>query len=135
MSSQSVPSVQKQKPALQLLLVIGIVLYVYSPMLDHWLGHDYYARPHTHIDLPGNLSTGIFAQNQIEIDDHHPEHSEPEDYVLCLLDINTLLYAPLDDNVVLIVQNVPLIFDIFPYLVTGSTVYLPSLDPPPRIYA
>ena len=114
---------------------MGIVLYVYSPMLDHWLGHGYYARPHTHIYLPKTISTEFSTQYHVETEDYHSENSEDEDYILCLLDINALFYVALDVNVVLIVQNVPLIFDLFPYLVTGSTVYLPSLDPPPRIYS
>ena len=102
-------------------------------MLDHWLGHEYYSRPHTPVHLPENIFTEISTQDHAEIEHHHSGHSEHEENVLCLLDINALFFVVLDVNIVLIMKTVPLIFDLFPYLVKGSNVYLSSLDPPPRI--
>ena len=118
-----------------MLLVFGVVLYIYSPLLDHWLDNDHYIRPHTHIHLSENILTNVSTQNHREIEGHFSENSDHEENILCMLDIKTLIYALLNVNAVLIVENVPLIFDLFPYYMQGSTVYLPLLDPPPRIYA
>jgi hypothetical protein len=107
---------------------MGIVLYVYSPLLDHWLGHAHYARPHIHIHLSDNVVT-------VETEGHFAENGDHEEDVLCVLDIEALFFVVLNVYVALIVQNVPLIFDLFPYSLQGSPIYLSSLDPPPRIYA
>ena len=135
LQSQLVLLAQKLKSGLHLLLMIGIVLYVYSPMLDHWFGSDTYTRPHTHIHLSANILVESPAPNSFEVEDDHSENSESQEFILCSLDINTLFCVTPDANVFLIVQKIPLIFDLFPYLVMGSSVFLASLDPPPRIYS
>jgi hypothetical protein len=108
--------------------MIGIVLYVYSPLLDHWLGHKYYARPHTHIHLPENIVT-------LETEGHFSENDDHEEDVVCVLDIEALFFIVLIVYAPLIIQNAPLIFDLFPYYLQSSTISLSSLDPPPRIHA
>lgn len=135
LQSQSAPLAQKQIFGLHLLLVMGIILYVYSPLLDHWLGAEHYVRPHTHAYLPETISTEISTLYHFDAENHLSTDGDHEENILCSLDIKTLLYVVLNVNVILIVQNVPLIFDIFPHYVGGSSVYLPSLDPPPRIFS
>ncbi len=134
MLSQLAPSAQKQKSYLHLLLVIGVFLYVYTPILDHQLGSEYYVRPHTHISIFTHTST-LHLEDTENLFLGNGEHSDHEENVLCLLDIKTLVYVPFNISVALIVQYIPLIFDLLPYYMQGSTIYLPSLDPPPRIYS
>lgn len=131
--SSSVPLTQKQKSSLHLLLVFGIVLYVYTPLLDHWLEREHYTRPHTHIHLPESFVIGDIEDYFIgDIEDYFSKHSDHQEGILCLLDIKTLIYVIPNINVVFVVQDIPLVFGLTPYSVHASNIYLPSLDPPPK---
>lgn len=129
-------SSQKSKIGLHLLLVFGVVLYLFSPLLDHWLGFENYTRPHTHIHLSENASTHLHTFGQ-EAGDHMSGDAGHDDGFLCLLDINALFYVALNISVTesdCAVQNTPLIFDLSPSYLQVSTIYFSSLDPPPRSY-
>ena len=119
---------QKQKTPLHLLLVIGIILYVYLPLLDHWLEHEHYARPHTHIHLPEDTFYGKTGRLFLE-------HQASEESALCLLDIKTLICVLPNVNIVLTLQDVLLNFGLPFYQVYVAAIYLPLLDPPPRSFA
>ena len=123
--SPSVPLAQKQKTSLHLLLVIGVILYIYTPLLDHRLDREYYTRPHIHIHLHESFSIKATEDRFLEHDDH-------QEGILCLLDIKTLAYIIPSVNAIFVVQDVPLVFGLTPYSITVSNIYLPLLDPPPK---
>jgi hypothetical protein len=127
--------VKKLKIGFHLMMVATIFLYLYSPLLDHWLGLEAYARPHTHIDV----ATSILTENSDPHQSHSENHSNGhQEGVLCLLDINALLSLALDittdPNWFLdFVRNTSLVFDLHtPYSLVPS-IHLTSLDPPPRL--
>lgn len=132
MRSQPMGLRRKQKTWLHLILAVGMFVYLYSPLLDHWAGHETYARPHTHIHVEN-----IFAQYPVvETNVHVSEHGEHEEGVLCLLDINALFSVIFYFNAgesICTIQNSQLVFDLLPPYQQVSAIYLSSLDPPPRI--
>jgi hypothetical protein len=125
------------KSGLHLLLAAAILFYLYSPLLDHWLGHESYARPHTHYHITADILAVTPDYHKL-FSTHQPDtHDDHEEEVLCLLDINALsiaLYTTISPNWFLdFAHNAPLTFELYaPYFLTAS-VYLSSLDPPPRI--
>lgn len=132
MRLQTISLVQKQKTWLHLLLVAGIFLYFYSPLLDHWSGNETYIRPHTHIEVT-NVSPQQHSDDSTAHASEHDEHDE--EGVLCSLDLNALFSTVpcLSATPNFIIQSVSLIFDLFPAYQQVSAIYLSSLDPPPRI--
>ena len=127
---------QKTKLGLHLFLVVGIVFYLFTPLLEHWLGYENYARPHTHIHFVDEASSTIFGLSQFEHEEHFTEAEEHEAGFLCLLNINALFYVALNFNAPLTactIQNSTLIFDLSLTYLQVSTIYLSSLDPPPRL--
>ena len=126
---------QKQKNGLHLLLVLGIISYLFSPLMDHWLGHDTHTRPHTHVSFPENNFITIAPLLLLETSEHFPENSEHEEGFLCVLDVNALFFAAIDVSLVptrCMIRNAPFIFDFFHCYVKVTPIYLLSLDPPPR---
>jgi hypothetical protein len=127
---QTVPPFgHKQRIWLHLLLVAGIFVYLYSPLLDHRLG--VYTRAHTHIH---------FAENMLTNMGHHHENGDEtglhEEGVLCLLDFASQLSILLHFDVLFVEQIVyqaSLVFDAVPTYLWVSSIHLSSLDPPPRI--
>ena len=127
---------RKQKTYLHLLLVLGMFIYLYSPLLDHWLGFEIYARPHTHLHVSKDIIRQISFGHETDlsglvIDQEQHEHEEG---VLCFLDIDALLAILLAFNIAShtqLVQHLPLISKLVPVCNDVSIIYLPSLDPPP----
>ena len=112
-------------------------MYLFSPLLDHWLGSENYGRPHTHVHLSESASTILLNTFGPETEDHFAEDNEHEDSYLCLLDINALFYVALNVNnmgSVFAVQNSPLIFDLSALYLQVSGIYLSAVDPPPRSF-
>jgi hypothetical protein len=132
---KAAPLVKKQKIGLHLLLVAVIFFYLYSPLLDHWLGVESYTRPHTHLYFSTNILTEIPDQSEIHWENHSEGHQEG---VLCFLDINALLSIALYVTITLdwfldFAHNSSFVFNHWvPYFLAAS-IYLSSLDPPPRI--
>lgn len=124
---------KKQETGLHLLLVAAVLVYLFSPLLDHWLGNDAFARPHTHIYLSENHLPSQFRHAEDTADGHaiNDEHAE---FILCLLDINAFLAIALINTGLansLVEKNI-LVFGLpLPYLPT-ETISLSSLDPPPQ---
>lgn len=121
---------------LHLLLVAGILLYVYSPFLDHWLDKDVYSRPHTHI----NIAAPGLAQQSLLPDAtdaaSHGEHGEHDDGYICLLNIDALLSLLLSIFIApqtLISVPDTLAAELAHTYFDVTIVYLSSLDPPPTI--
>lgn len=124
------PFVQKQQVWLHLLLVVGIFVYLYSPLLDHWSG-TVHTRPHTHIQIAESAAAKIGHQH--ENDDEADLHEEG---VLCLLDFTTQLSVLLQLELLPVEQfmyQISLVFDVVPSYILLSSIHLSSLDPPPRI--
>lgn len=127
------------KRFLHLFLVLQVFLYLYSPLLDHWLGNETHARLHTHVHVSNNITPQFSlhhkphsSENMVE-QEHHEHHEEG---VLCLLDIDVLLALLLAFDIVPQAQlghHQPLAFELVPYYFRVSIVYLASLDPPPTI--
>lgn len=135
---RSVPRREQPNTWLHLLLAAGILLYLYSPFLDHWLGKDVYSRPHTHVHVADGALSQLLQLRMIDAaGDHsdHGEHDEHDDGFLCLLDIDALLSllhtfsVPSPDSVS--PHNV-LVGGLAPTCLDVSLIYLGSLDPPPN---
>ena len=138
MGLQTASFVRKQKACLHFLLVLGVFLYLYSPLLDHWLGNEVYARPHTHV----HISEDITSQYSLH---HEPDSAgytaaqdqhEHEEGFLCFLDIDAVLALLLAFNMVAqaqLVQHSPLVSELVPFYLPVSILHLSSLDPPPTI--
>ena len=136
MSLRAAPSAKKQKAWLHLLLVAGIFLYLYSPLLDHWLGNGAHSRPHTHTHVARNVileATHFHESTSVE---KLSEHGEHEEGVLCMLDIDALLALVLTFTSappIPLEPQQPLIIGSAPSYLGVSIIYLSSLDPPPNI--
>ncbi len=103
-------------------MVMGVFLYLYSPFLDHWLGNEVYARPHTHTH---------FSEDADQ--DQHDQHEEG---FLCFLDIDMLLALLLAFNIEPspnLGQHLHLIFKLAHFYFQVSLIELASPDPPPNI--
>lgn len=113
-------------------------MYLYGPLLDHWLGSEVYTRPHTHV----HVSKDIISQSPLH---HEPDssvysvdknHHEHEEGILCFLDIDALLALLLVFNIApqaQLVQQTPLVFEMIHVYHQVSIIHLTSLDPPPNI--
>lgn len=136
MRTQTFPlNVHKQQVWLHLLLVVGIFVYLYSPLLDHWLG-SMQTRPHTHIHITGNSVVEIVHSYEDAATENGDGVAVLEQGVLCLLDLATQLaiLLHLDDLFVeQIVYRASLVFAALPTFLWVSPIHLSSLDPPPRI--
>ena len=78
---------------LHLLLVVGTFAYMFSPLLDHWLGNDAQVRAHNH--TPISLSVAGF-DDPAPFDQHDPHHNSDEHHIegfICTLDL-TLYLVP-----------------------------------------
>ena len=126
--------IKKQKFWLHILLIASIPVYLFSPLLDHWLGNESYARPHTHIHVSEN---GFAAQlHHFEAAaDGHDEHAEHEELFFCVLDLNAFFAIALINTGLtncLVQKNILTSGLPLPYLQI-ETIFLSFLDPPPRI--
>ena len=129
---------RKQNTCLHLFLVAGIFLYLYSPVLDHWLGNEAYPRPHTHVHISGGSISQLSLDQEpdlsgFSVDQTRQEHEEG---VLCFLNIDaplTLLLAFDMVPPVQLVQHLPLVFELVPFYFPVSIIHLSALDPPPTI--
>ena len=86
--------------------------------------------------LVDEASTTIFELDQFETEAHFAEDEEHEAGLICLLNLNALFYVAFNFNAPLTtcsIQTASLIFDLSPIYLQVSTIYLSSLDPPPRI--
>jgi hypothetical protein len=122
------------KIGLHLLLAAGILFYLYSPLLDHWLGHGAHSRPHNHVHLTHSFTLEEAHLHEAEPAGRHDAAGE-EEGVLCYLDLDLLLalvflfdapHAPL-------AQQDSLVFASSPASAGVSLVYLTALDPPPNL--
>jgi hypothetical protein len=117
-----------------LFLVLGIFSYLYSPLLDHWLGNEVYARPHTHVHVSKDTISQFSLHHEPDLSGNsvEQEQHEHEEGVLCLLDIEALLALLLAFNIAIqaqLVQQLPLVFELVPFYFPVSIIYLSSLDP------
>lgn len=136
MRLHAAPSAKKQNTCLHLLLVAGVFLYLYSPFLDHWLGNEAYARPHTHTHFSETVISQISHHSETDSSRYSAHQDQHKEGVLCFLDIDALLGLLLDFNVVphaQHLQHLPLVFELVPFYLHVSTIYLSLLDPPPNI--
>ncbi len=83
MNKQAITSRHQSSIWLHLFFVAGVVLYLYSPFIDHWFGLDTQSRPHTHVAVP--------TFYQMPFDHEHEEHVESESPFLCSLNIDAVL--------------------------------------------
>ena len=121
-----------------LFLVLGIFLYLYSPLLDHWLGNEVHVRPHTHVHVSNDILSQLSPHHDTDSSGYSVEKDqhEHEEGVICFLDIDALSALLLAFNITLQaqpVQHLPLVFELVSFYFRVSIVYLPSLDPPPTI--
>ena len=138
MGQQTALAMKKRNSCLHLLLVAGIFLYLYSPLLDHWLGNEAYARPHTHVHISDDVISQISLDQEHDlsgflIDQTQQEHEEG---VLCFLNIDAPLALLLAFHMapqVQLVQHLPLVFELVPFYFPVSIIHISSLDPPPTI--
>jgi hypothetical protein len=116
--------------------VAGIFLYLYSPLLDHWLGNGTHSRPHSHTQVASRIVLeGAHSLEHTSVATTG-EHGEHEEEVLCLLDIDALLALVLTvtgASPVSLEPQQPLVFGAFASYLDVSVIYLSSLDPPPNI--
>lgn len=137
MGRQTASFVWKRKTCLHLLLVMGVFLYLYSPFLDHWLGNETYARPHTHAHVFEDIVLQISPQHVTDSLGIHIDHDhQHEEGFLCFLDIDALLTLLLAFFIVpnaQFAQHPPLVFEIVYFYCQVSIIDLASLDPPPNI--
>jgi hypothetical protein len=127
---------EKLNTWLHFLLVAGVLVYLYSPLLDHLLDKDIYSRPHTHIYVAGNILPQLsqFRESDSLID--NSDQDEHDNGVICLLNIDTLLSLLLSIFIVpqtLLAPQDPLVVNLVTTYLDVSLIYLSSLDPPPNI--
>lgn len=127
----------KPRHWLHLLLVIGSITYLFSPLLDHWLGHGGSVRPHNHVPISHEIvghspeHAAFFTGFQLASHDH--EHDEG---FLCLLDFDLLFVAVLLVGAAWaggLIPRTPLASGVSPKSSHAFTLFLPCLVPPPRI--
>ena len=130
-------SISKEtKNGLHLFLAAVVFLYLYSPLLDHWLGFHTFARPHSHqhVDLDLLISVSTEDESSSEVDTI--AHEAHEEGVLCLLDINAVPIAlcfHIEANWFLsLAHDASLVFEPFTPYYLVSFVFLSSIKPPPR---
>ena len=127
---------RKQKTLLHLFLVAGLFLYLYSPLLDHWLGNESYARPHNHTHVSNEVTSQFAPHHDNDSLDHAIDQAHHEEGFLCSLDFDAHLALLLAFNVApqaSLVQHFSLFFELAPTYVPVSIIHLASLDPPPNI--
>ena len=126
---------KKLQTYLHLLLVMGIFLYLYSPLLEHLLGSEASARLHTHIHVSEDVISHLFPHDELDLSDDaaNQDPHEHEEGVLCLLDNNTVLLAFSMIPQAQIAHRLPLVSELVPFYFPVSIIYLSSLDPPPTI--
>ena len=122
------------KIGLHLLLAAGILFYLYSPLLDHWLGHGAHSRPHYHVHLAHSLTADTAHLHGAGPAGHHDAAGE-EEGVLCYLDLDLLLALVFlfDAPQAPLAQQDSLVFASSPASAGVSLVFLTALDPPPNL--
>lgn len=136
MRLQTASFVRKQKTNLHLLLVMGVFLYLYSPFLDHWLGNEAYARPHSHARVSEEILSQISPHHEIDSSKYAVDQDQHEEGVFCFLNIDALLALLLAFIIVSnaqLGQHPPLVFKLAHSVNQVSIIHLASLDPPPNI--
>lgn len=116
------------------LLIVGVLVYLFSPLLDHWLGHGGSARPHNHL-IVAEISLLEFAQPGHEQLMHSVADDNHDEGVLCLLDFNLLFAAILLVTIALgqlALPRFPLSFALLLPGLAVTNVALPGHYPPPR---
>ena len=127
---------RKMRAWLHLVLVAGIFLYLYSPLLDHWIGNDAHSRPHNHTHVALSELYETAHNHEVAVGGEHGEHKAHGDGVLCLLDIEaflSLVYTFVDAEPFPVEPHNSLVLSAFPAYSAISVIYLSSLDPPPNI--
>lgn len=136
MRIQTASFVKKQKPYLHLLLVFGVLLYLYSPFLDHWFGNEIHARPHTHAHVSRDRNPQFSPHHETDSLRHSVDQDSHEEGLFCLFDIDALLALLLAFDIVPNAQlerQPTIVFKLSPIYLHVSIIYLASLDPPPNI--
>lgn len=116
------------------LLIVGVFVYLFSPLADHWLGHGGNVRPHNHVVVAelNLIDYGHPGNEQLVNPDSEEGH---EASVICLLDFNLLFVAILLVAISLSqlsLPRFPFSFSLlFPQLMVVG-VELPGLYRPPR---
>ncbi len=136
MGLQTASFVKKQKTFLHSFLVLGLFLYLYSPLLDHWLGNETYARPHNHAFVSNDIVSQFTPHHDTDSLGNSVDQDRHAEGFLCSLDIDAHLALLLAFIVVphsQLVQHFSLFFEFSSVYFPVSIIYLASLDPPPNI--
>lgn len=136
MRLQTAPSAKKQNIYLHLLLVVVVFLYLYSPFLDHWLGNEAYARPHTHTHFSGSIPSQSSHHSETDSLGYSVDGDQHEEGILCFLNIDALLALLIAFSIVQDVQlgqHLPLVLGLFSFYFCVSIIHFCLLDPPPTI--
>lgn len=113
---------------LHLFLVAGIVLFVYTPFLDHSLGLGIETRQHQHVLL--SFSAEGLSETHIEHDDH-------DETYLCTLNLDAVLGLILGFEFISQLDFTPqntLSVAIAADYQRVATIFLPTIDPPPNSF-
>lgn len=116
------------------LLVVGVFVYLFSPLADHWLGHGGSVRPHHHavVSEISFIEFTHFGSDQLAQPVAGGDHGEG---VFCLLDFNLLFVAILLVTTSLgqhALPRFPLSFALFRPNLAVAAIDLPGHYPPPR---
>ncbi len=125
---------EQPKAWLHVLLAAGILLYLYSPLLDHLLHRESYSVPHIHVQVPESFLSQHTNLHGTDAVDGSSDHDQHDENVLCFLNIDALLSLLLQFTPPLQTligpQNL-LLGGLDPVCLDVTLVYLQTFDPPP----
>jgi hypothetical protein len=130
------PIREKLHTWLQIFLIAGVLVYVYSPLLDHLLEKDVYSRPHTHFHVAGSVLPQLAQFHERDFIAGYDPHDEQDEGFICFLNVDVLLSLMLS---IFIMPHPapeprdPLVTDLVTTYLDVSLVYLSSIDPPPNL--
>lgn len=130
-----VPRRERPKAWLHILLAAGVLLYLYSPFLDHLLDRDVYLRPHTHVHVAESIIPRLAMPGSSEDSASASDHNEHDNSVLCILNIDAILSLLLTfsgPDYLLAGPQSLLSGSLVPVCLDVSLVYLLTLNPPPN---